>query len=138
MTVRKASPSQVTYISQGIEKSRKPQGKRPFGNRPSRLNWKERRVWKQLVHASVQGVLLPSDRVPFELLVKLAARLDAPYNEDWVDGNPIQAKPLTVGERKVLITLAAKFGMTPGVRNMIVDKQAQSQWVVEENHNHGL
>jgi hypothetical protein len=50
----------------------------------------------------------------------------------------LQSKPLTRGEHKVLISLAAKFGMTPGDRKLIVDKQAQSQWVEEGKEKYGL
>jgi hypothetical protein len=47
-------------------------------------------------------------------------------------------QPIGVGERKVLTTLSTKFGMTPGDRKMIVDKQAQSQWVEEGKEKYGL
>ena len=99
--------------------------KRPFGNTPSRLKWYEQRVWRELVHASVPGVLQPSDRVCFEMLVKLASKL-------------YMGQPIGVGERKVLTTLSTKFGMTPGDRKLIVDKQAQSQWVEEGKEKYGL
>ena len=103
--------------------------KRPFGNCPSRLNCCEAHMWRKLVRACVPGLLLPSDRVCFELLVKLATKL---Y---W---NGHFYPTLTAGERKVLVTLAAKFGMTPGDRKLIVDKQAQSQWVEEGKEKYGL
>jgi hypothetical protein len=56
------------------------------------------------------------------MLVKLATKL-------------YMGQPIGVGERKVLTTLSANFGMTPGDRKMTIDKQAQSQWVIKENED---
>jgi hypothetical protein len=78
------------------------------------MSKEEKKTWKRIVKETAPGVLQSSDRLLFELLVTLATRLRL-------------KEPMKVGELAQLISLGARFGMSPTDRQKIsADKPKES------------
>lgn len=84
-----------------------PEPKGDIGPPPKRLDQLERSIWRELVAASIPGVLKDSDRSQFETL----CRLKAIERKDGIGGRGLSASLLSQ-----MNGLAAKFGMTPADR----------------------
>jgi len=91
-----------------------PIAKGDIGNPPTSMSKEEKKTWKRIVKETAPGVLQSSDRLLFELLVTLATRLRL-------------KEPMKVGELQQLISLGARFGMSPTDRQKIsADKPKES------------
>ena len=85
-----------------------------IGNPPMSMSKEEKKTWKRIVKETAPGVLQSSDRLLFELLVTLATRLRL-------------KEPMKVGELAQLISLGARFGMSPTDRQKVsADKPKES------------
>lgn len=85
-----------------------------IGNAPSSMSKEEKKTWNRIVKETAPGVLQSSDRLLFELLVTLATKLRL-------------KEPMKVGELAQLISLGARFGMSPTDRQRIaVEKPKES------------
>jgi len=93
----------------GEPKSHRPLSKTP----PKFLSLPEKKVWKELYKQIIPGVVFESDRLLFTLLVRLATKL---YNNEHLLGT----------EMSTLISLGARFAMTPADRSRVVVEQQKT------------
>jgi len=84
-----------------------PEPKGEIGEPPRRLGQLERDIWRELVAASIPGVLKDSDRSQFETLCRLKA-IEREYG--------FGERGLSASLLSQMNALAAKFGMTPADR----------------------
>lgn len=83
-----------------------PKPNKPIGAPPKELTPEERKQWKRLAAQIPPGVLFESDRLAFSILVRLAARF-------WA------REAMTGVETQQMISLMAKFAMTPADRSKV-------------------
>jgi phage terminase small subunit len=100
-----------------------PEPKGDIGGPPSRLDQLERSIWRELVAASIPGVLKDSDRSQFETL----CRLKAIERKDGIGGRG----GLSASLLSQMNALAAKFGMTPADRPKLAVPLGKSKSVNE-------
>ena len=89
----------------------------PIGKPPAHLPPVERGIWAEVVRSAPPGLLTKSDRISFEILCRLVARM--------------RTAPFKVSELNALMAVLGKFGMTPGDRyrmnvEPIAEPRAQS------------
>jgi len=77
----------------------------PLGDPAPHLPPTERELWKEIAGLLVPGVALASDRLAFEGLVRMAAKL--------------RDNTIGVGERTQLFKMFERFGMTPADRSRV-------------------
>jgi hypothetical protein len=96
------------------ERGHEPTSNKSIGAPPKCLSPDEKKTWKLLLKQSLPGVLMESDTTLFLLLVRLTTKL---YKNE----------PMMVGEMSQLISLGAKFAMSPADRSKVsVDKPKES------------
>jgi len=93
-----------TFISHKRARRNEPTPREALGEPPSRLSAREKGAWREIAFNLPPEVAFCSDRLLFEILVKLAAKEFA-------------GEPLKGVERGQLIQLGARFGMTPSDRS---------------------
>jgi phage terminase small subunit len=79
----------------------------PLGSAPAYLTKEEKAVWRELARNLIPGVAFHSDRLPFEALVRVASKMR--HNLEKFKATDMAA----------LISLCARFGMTPSDRTKI-------------------
>jgi len=84
-----------------------PKSDMPVGNAPAGLDKSAAACWFEIQSLAIPGILTAADRVALELLATLLAE----YRED--------AREFPAHKRKDLISLLARFGMTPSDRNRL-------------------
>jgi hypothetical protein len=126
MTRALPSTEKVTYIRGGVEATRKPNHKRPFGNHPRHLTPDEVEVWHKLLRQCLPGLLHPSDRLGFEILVRLATPL-------YKGKSLYTGKPISIPEMQLLTKMAAKFGLTPEDRCLTANPEKQARIISRNN-----
>jgi len=82
----------------------------PLGDPPAALSRHEKAMWHEIAALLTPGVAGKSDRIAFEVLVKIASKV---RHRGIGDGGA------TNGELHALNSLAARFGMTPADRSKI-------------------
>jgi phage terminase small subunit len=78
---------------------------RPLGDPPERLDGGCKAVWVEIADHLAPGVACVSDRTMFEVLVLLVVKL--------------RAAKIRIMELNALISLCARFGMTPSDRSKV-------------------
>jgi len=96
------------------EKAREsePVSDRPLGLAPEWMTPDEKEVWIQLASELAPGVAFESDRTMFAFMVRLATKLS--HNQ-----------PMMAAEMNLLVTLGAKFAMTPADRTKVTVEKPQ-------------
>ena len=91
-----------------------PRATEPLGTPPKYLTAAEKKVWKELAKQLLPGVAFASDRVAFELLVRLTAKM--------------RTNQMTkTSDMTTLISLCSRFAMTPADRSRVsVEKPKDS------------
>ena len=87
------------------------QNTQPLGPAPEHLSHEEVDIWNEVSQQLLPGVGKISDRIAFEALVILIAKM--------------RAGTLKAVELMSVVSLCARFGMTPADRSKIVVEQSQ-------------
>lgn len=103
-----------TFISHKRARRNEPTPREALGEPPSRLSARERAAWREISFNLPPEVAFCSDRLLFEILVRLAAKV---FSGEQLKGI----------ERGQLIQLGARFGLTPSDRSRVGVSEAPKQ-----------
>ncbi|MGA2235032.1 MAG: hypothetical protein ABSG23_06120 [Terriglobales bacterium] len=100
-----ASGSFLAHPSRQKDRANEPVSDRPLGDPPEHLDAQAKAVWVEIADQLPPGVACVSDRIMFEVLVRLAVKL--------------RAGKIRIMELNALISLCGRFGMTPADRSKV-------------------